>query len=626
MKEDCYAWKCDNGKGKGTDKDNDAKEEKSKSSVKIEELNIVQDDCDARDINMLTKNNDVFYDAQETLSLQSSMSAELLVSGEVSHTWILDSGASLHVTPHRHWFTTYEETIGTVTLGGSYSCDIVGIGDIAMIMENGKVQRKDPYLNVGLHYLEQAVLAEVSSPMDEEQFDKAVLAYLQKKKYHHAEQALQEELLKSASSSSKADPDIANQVLRYAKLDNAPALYKEAYSKLRSWVHSSLDIYKHELLRILYPVFLHCFMDLVSKGFSQEARSFFQSFRDDYETLHSHDLQRLEAVLSSDHLQEMELARSLRENKVNVKMCQFSFDLLLQYLHNTDSSLMLGIVNEHINLQVSAGQPTSWSDEDLGPLLGKSQEGVSEVNAKEIKWGMLEDSLEEKAEKELAGEAEKVEAEGKEAEGEEAKKKTGEAGKMKRLKKDKTTGTTGKSLKTETTSVSVVPRVKSELVLPAFTEESERRALEDLRNRARLSSSDLPSVSFYTFLNTHSSLNCASIASDGAMVVGGFADSSVKVWDMAKLGEQQSTSGNETSITNKSIEVNEGAADIGKPPYTLLKGHAGPIYSASFSPDGDYILSASNDCTVRLWSLPLVANLVLYKGHNYPVWDVQVSL
>ncbi|MCO5604461.1 hypothetical protein L7F22_058627 [Adiantum nelumboides] len=65
------------------------------------------------------------------------MPAELLVSGEVSHTWILDLGASLHVTPHRHWFTTYEETIGTVTLGDSYSCDIMGIGDIAMVMANG---------------------------------------------------------------------------------------------------------------------------------------------------------------------------------------------------------------------------------------------------------------------------------------------------------------------------------------------------------------------------------------------------------------------------------------------------------------------------------------------------------
>ncbi|MCO5604716.1 hypothetical protein L7F22_058886 [Adiantum nelumboides] len=73
----------------------------------------------------------------ESVSFSSSMPAKLLVSGEVSHTWILDSGALLHATPHRHWFTTYEETIGIVTLGDSYSCDIVDIGDIAMVMANG---------------------------------------------------------------------------------------------------------------------------------------------------------------------------------------------------------------------------------------------------------------------------------------------------------------------------------------------------------------------------------------------------------------------------------------------------------------------------------------------------------
>lgn len=464
--------------------------------------------------------------------------------------------------------------------------------------------------------------------MDEEQIEKAVLAYLKKKGYRQAEQALQEEHLRSAHNpSAKTDPDIANQILRYSKSDTVPALYKEAYGKLRNWVHSSLDLYKNELLRILYPVFLHCFMDVVAKGFPQEARTFFQTFREDHEALHLRDLQILQGILSSEHLQEMELARSLRENKVNIKMCQYSFDLLLQYLHNTDSSLMLGIVNERINLQVSSGQPTSWSEEDMGSLLGKPQEAVNEVNTKEIRWGMLEDSLEEKLEKELATEAEKAEAEVKEGEGEDVKKKTGEAGKSKKMKKDKLTGATGKGLKTETTTVTIVPRVKSELVMPTLSEETERQALEDLRNRARLSSTALPSVSFYSFVNTHSSLNCASISLDGAMVVGGFADSSLKVWDMAKLGEQQSSfaSGTGNGIGSTSIEIKEAAPDSGKPPYTLLKGHAGPVYSANFSPDGDYILSASNDCTVRLWSLPLVANLVCYKGHNYPVWDVQFS-
>lgn len=95
-------------------------------------------------------------------------------------------------------------------------------------------------------------------------------------------------------------------------------------------------------------------------------------------------------------------------------------------------------------------------------------------------------------------------------------------------------------------------------------------------------------------------------------------------------------------------------SDDGKSSYTLFRGHAGPVYSATFSPLGDFVLSSSSDSTsevlvsssvvsssvrtlklvlircynfcvvVRLWSTKLNANLVSYKGHNYPVWDVQV--
>ena len=48
---------------------------------------------------MLDQPLEVFHDAQESLCLESTVSIEILVGGEVSHAWILDSGASLHVTP-----------------------------------------------------------------------------------------------------------------------------------------------------------------------------------------------------------------------------------------------------------------------------------------------------------------------------------------------------------------------------------------------------------------------------------------------------------------------------------------------------------------------------------------------
>ena len=60
-----------------------------------------------------------------------------------------------------------------------------------------------------------------------------------------------------------------------------------------------------------------------------------------------------------------------------------------------------------------------------------------------------------------------------------------------------------------------------------------------------------------------------------------------------------------------------------------LVGHSGPVYGLSFDPLSGpgaapkYLLSSSQDATVRLWSLDTYTNVVAYRGHREPVWDVQ---
>ncbi|KAI3463531.1 hypothetical protein Pfo_020194 [Paulownia fortunei] len=470
--------------------------------------------------------------------------------------------------------------------------------------------------------------------MDQEEIDKVVLAYLDKRGFKQAGLAFQQEKKQrnkgsNASSTAQIDPDITKQILAFSEVDG-PAQYQEGYSKLQSWAYSSLDQYQHELVRVLYPVFIHGFMDLVAKGHIQEARAFFNSFRGDHELTHSRDLQKLEGVLSPSHLEEMEFAHSLRQSKVSIKICQYSYDLLLQYLHKSQSITMLGIINEHINFQVSPGQPSSIADDaEFVTLFGSDQDAANLINQKEIHWGLLEDSLEEKLEKTGVSnmDSEKADGETREGELEENKKRSADGGKqgttLKKLKKDKVVGATAKAYRSESVAVSGAPRVKPELALPVIPIEVEHSILEDLRNRVQLSSVALPSISFYTFINTHNSLNCASISHDGSMVAGGFSDSSLKVWDMAKLGQQN---GNSPLQGENEMAPNEHmpSSNAGRS-YALFRGHAGPVHSATFSPFGDFLLSSSSDSTIRLWSTNLNANLVCYKGHNYPVWDVQFS-
>ncbi|KAG7603409.1 Transcription initiation factor TFIID subunit 5 [Arabidopsis thaliana] len=469
--------------------------------------------------------------------------------------------------------------------------------------------------------------------MDPEQINEFVVGYLKKKGFSSAAKDLESYHHQNNNGSSFTsvdyhnDPELTKLIRSFSQQEDDPTRYREGYSKLRSWAYNSLDLYKHELLRVMYPVFIHCYMDLVGKGHTQEARTFFNSFRKDHEMVHLRDLQKLEGVLSPSHLEEMEFARSLRKSKVNIKFCQYSYELLLQYLHSTVSTLMLGIINEHINFQVYSGQPTSSSDDiEAVTIVGSFQDTANHINQKEIQWGLLEDSLEDRLEKTggLLSDSEKGQGESKDGDADDSKKRSTEIGKqgssLKKLKKDKAGNATAKVARLETITVSPAPRVKPELALPVMSTDVEQSILEDLRNRVQLSSVAMPSVSFYTFVNTHNGLNCSSISHDGSLVAGGFSDSSIKVWDMAKIGQAGSGALQaENDSSDQSIRPN------GRRSYTLLLGHSGPVYSATFSPPGDFVLSSSADTTIRLWSTKLNANLVCYKGHNYPVWDAQFS-
>ena len=61
--------------------------------MKIEEINVVNEDSEEGDILL-------------TSGLES---AQLVATNDMmQHDWILDSGASFHVTSHQEWFTSYD--------------------------------------------------------------------------------------------------------------------------------------------------------------------------------------------------------------------------------------------------------------------------------------------------------------------------------------------------------------------------------------------------------------------------------------------------------------------------------------------------------------------------------------
>lgn len=57
-----------------------------------------------------------------------------------------------------------------------------------------------------------------------------------------------------------------------------PDAAEGCYAALRSFVETSLDSYRHELAAILYPCFVHIYLELVYNGHRKHADAFIERY------------------------------------------------------------------------------------------------------------------------------------------------------------------------------------------------------------------------------------------------------------------------------------------------------------------------------------------------------------
>jgi transcription initiation factor TFIID subunit 5 len=123
------------------------------------------------------------------------------------------------------------------------------------------------------------------------------------------------------------------------------------------------------------------------------------------------------------------------------------------------------------------------------------------------------------------------------------------------------------------------------------------------------------------------SINCIDFSGDYSLVAAGTSQSYIRIWSTDGEPIHDDSEQDWRSTTNSKY----------------LVGHSGPVYSVAFSPSTMnpeansvhdklpddkpkttplYLLSGSADCTIRLWSMDAWTQLVIFKGHVGPVWDV----
>lgn len=441
-----------------------------------------------------------------------------------------------------------------------------------------------------------------------------------------------------------------------------PTDKQEGFRELESWVDGSLDMYRPEFRPILFPIFCHFYLDLVQYGFEDAAREFFDSFSASLELMHSSVLNRLSNLRLPSHVQSDELAHRFRNVKYTVRMSRSGFDLLVGWLTEgvggeatgagggfsgergkRGRAAVMRVVNNHLRFDVISSSTTSVSsnawEESTGLMssLIPQPEGSTtplsnpqafNASKSELKLGPvpLPDELRTETEKSLREQA--------------------------MLDRDPAAQYDPHHVRPTPVSGVISPSISDLLPHPATfkTMDIQREAekVRDARKRIRLEPSalssvdlntpqgatakqrGLPSICAYTLHDIAEGSPCCIFSPDTSLMAAGFEESYIRLWSLK--GESLNSMKSDFQPNNiRDTASLKKAREKGGPSTRKLIGHSGPVYSLSFDPMSGsaappkYLLSGSADGTARLWSLDTMTNVVAYRGHQNPIWDVDWS-
>lgn len=149
-----------------------------------------------------------------------------------------------------------------------------------------------------------------------------------------------------------------SNVLSSYKSEGDPGVYADTYRDLQRFVDSSLDLYRHELALVLYPVFVHMYLELVYNGHEAAARAFVAAFGPQQEPFHQGDIKKLSYITKREHMKGSELMENFRTSQFTVRMSRDTYTQLRQqrkYMAEKKHSILWTIISEHLYLDVYEG-------------------------------------------------------------------------------------------------------------------------------------------------------------------------------------------------------------------------------------------------------------------------------
>lgn len=429
--------------------------------------------------------------------------------------------------------------------------------------------------------------------------------------------------------SESANQDVSHTINGSLSAPPGVPKYLEAYEKFKAWVEDTLDVYKPELRRLLWPIFVHCYLNLVAQVYTTESTRFFHANSKLFKQEHEVDLRGLERITLPEHLDEDNIGKLYRTNKYRVVLSDPAFTHLMQFLESMNAAhtkLLLPVVESQLDLRhvdravddrysfatmlMKSKEVQDMPAEDEGIPGHRPGNAVSSTDPKMgnnlamLKLGKLQ--MDRDLESDVRADLEDLDTRDPPAAGQQSYVQTHELVNIKQEEDDD--GPT-----------------RTEIPYPTPTARDVAMEVQKIReNRDRFKIETRTggigpgvSVCMFTFHNTFDSITCLDFSGDNSLVAAGTSESYIRIWTM---------DGKAIPSLDESQPANS----------RRLIGHSGPVYAVSFAPsttsppspvsgvkaDTKWLLSSSADSTIRLWNLDIWQQLVVYKGHIGPVWSL----
>ncbi len=190
-----------------------------------------------------------------------------------------------------------------------------------------------------------------------------VTDYLIKKGFHRTEIIFREEV-KVLDENGRPKPNSDSK---------GPGRYFKAFIHFQKWIENGLDLHKvgplltshlvflfiltwiqFELWKVMWPVFVHSYLELVRQGSYAYAQEFMKKLRGSFENTHRDELQRLSLITVSQHVQENTVAKLYRENRYRIPLSVSVAGRMFNFLQRDEDQgrdVIVEILNDHCTIE-----------------------------------------------------------------------------------------------------------------------------------------------------------------------------------------------------------------------------------------------------------------------------------